>query len=383
MSNGFDWVPFYEEMANKLLAFRTDQPALVRVLQTSGVGGLQDQDPEGTWVALTEMDPFTFLTLLNKQSHAKRTQILEKVASQLGISAPVPTGFLGIPKADARQAWLFPYRFERNQGDVDKLWNLYEAVRSTKPLSEDVFAAAQSVKYTGHAKLTQAIFRAAPKRFFPVDKQTIGYLAGLRLPSTFNSAKEFQEICKLVSQRVSKPLYEQSHDAWYANQKQPNNEAEYQKIALQRAAKSTVLVEPSGGVPVPKIRKSGVGNAGYQRNPSVAATALVLADFKCEVDPRHQTFLSNAKGKPYVEAHHLIPFSNQANYAVSLDVTANIVALCPNCHRLMHHGQSHAKKQFLHSLLRIRKAKLAEKGLKIGESELMRLYSGDLLDEDS
>jgi len=383
MSNGFDWVPFYEEMAAKLLGFRSDQQALVRVLQTSGVGGLQDQDPKGTWVALTEMDPFTFLTLLNKQSHVKRTEILKMVGSQLGISATVPTSFLGIPKADARQAWLFPYRFERKQGDVDKLWDLYEAVISTKPLSEDVFAAAQTVKYTGHAKLTQAIFRAAPKRFFPVDKQTTGYLAGLRLPSTFSTAREFQEICKLVSQRVSKPLYEQSHDAWYANQRHPNSEAEYQKIALQRAAKSTVLSEPSGGVPVPKLRMYGDGSVGYQRNPSVAATALGLAAFRCEVDPQHLTFVSNAKGKPYVEAHHLIPFSNQANYAVSLDVTANVVALCPHCHRLMHHGQFNAKKQYLQTLLRVRKVRLAEKGLTISESELLKLYRGELLDEDS
>lgn len=384
MSDGFDWVPFYDEMAAALLDYRGRQPELVQILKDSGVRGLADQNPKGKSVDLTEIDPFTFLALLNKQSHPERAKALAGVKQRLGIRATAPLGFLGIPKADPRQAWLFPYRFERNADDVSKLWDLYEAVMSGKKISEAVFAAARNVKYVGKAKLTQAIFRAAPRRFFPVDGQTVSYLAGLRLPNEFSSANEFQAICSQVTKRVAKPLYEQSHDAWFLNQpKKPNAEGAYQAKVLAEAVKEKPVSENAGGVSVPKVKRAGITGSGFQRNPSVAASALRLADFKCEINAGHQTFISNAKGKPYVEAHHLIPFGNQGGYQFSLDVTANIVALCPNCHRLLHHGKKSDKAREIATLFARRRDRLLEKELKISETELMRLYRGDLLEEDA
>ncbi|WP_445286519.1 HNH endonuclease [Variovorax atrisoli] len=384
MSDGYDWVPFYDEMARALLAYRGKQTALITILKDSGVRGLEDEDPEGSPVELTEIDPFTFLALLNKQSHPQRAKVLERIKPRLNISAAVPTGFLGIPKAEARQTWLFPYRYERNADDVSKLWDLYETVLSGNKVSEEVFAAARTVKYTGTSKFTQAIFRAAPTRFFPVDKQTISYLAGLRLPSEFSSAREFQDICASVAKRVAKPLYEQSHDAWLLNQrKKPSAEAQYQQKVMAAAAKNTTVTEGAGGVRLPKVKKAGLSGGGFQRDPNIAASALKLADFKCEINAEHKTFISRAKGKPYVEAHHLIPFSSQGGFKFSLDVTANIVALCPNCHRLLHHGNNSDKAKEIAALFARRRARLREKELKISETELMKLYRGDLLEEDA
>jgi len=384
MNNGFDWVPFYDEMARALLAYRGRQPELVKILQASGVRGLADQNPKGKSIDLTEIDPFTFLALLNKQSHSERAKVLVGVKTHLRIRASVPTGFLGIPKTDPRQAWLFPYRYERKPDDVSKLWDMYEAVLSGKRISEEIFASAREVKYAGKAKLTQAIFRAAPRKFFPVDGQTVTYLAGLRLPNDFSSAKEFQDICVQVAKRVAKPLYEQSHDAWFLNQpKKTNAEAEYQKKVLTASAKKKNIKEKPGGVPIPKVRKTGLKEGGFQRKPDVAALALRQADFKCEIDARHQTFISSAKGTPYVEAHHLIPFGNQGRYEYSLDVTANIVALCPNCHRLLHHGKMADKNKEIARLYEQRKDQLEEKKLKISKAELLKFYHGDLLAEDA
>ena len=292
MGDGFDWVPFFDEMARALLPYRGRQPELIKILKDSGVHGLADQNPKGKLVPLTEIDPFTFLALLNKQLNRERTKVLASVKPGLNIKANVPTGFLGIPKADPRQAWLFPYQFDRDAGDVGKLWDLYEAVLSGKRISEEVFAAARKVKYAGQAKLTQAIFRAAPSRFFPVDGQTVSYLAGLRLPNEFRSAKEFQDICAQVAKRVAKPLYEQSHDAWARNhQKKPNSEAEYQKKVLAAADKDAPTGEVAGGISVPKVKRTGLPTVGFQRNPSVAASALSRADFRCEVDAGHKTCL--------------------------------------------------------------------------------------------
>jgi 5-methylcytosine-specific restriction protein A len=383
MTEGFDWVPFHEEMAQRLRSYRDRQIDLVEILRASGIGGIEDRNKRDEVVDLTEIDPFTFLAMLNKQSAPERTRALVHVKQHLGLAADVPVGFLGIPKADARQTWLFPYLSERNANDVSKLWDLYEAVLSGGQIDEGIFAAARAVKYAGKAKLTQAIFRAAPNRFFPVDGQTVGYLAGLRLANEFDTAKELQEISDQVRRRVAKPLYEQSHDAWLLNHgAHPNAESRYQQKVLDGAARQKPFVEPPGGVLVPKVTKAGLSREVFQRDPNVAAEALRMADFKCEIDPDHQTFISNASGKPYLEAHHLIPFGKQGTFAFSLDVTANIVALCPNCHRLLHHGQEDDKAREISTLFSKRRDRLAEKSLQVSKAKLLALYRGDRLHDD-
>lgn len=140
-------------------------------------------------------------------------------------------------------------------------------------------------------------------------------------------------------------------------------EIQYQKAVLESAAQinaSTPYIEPPGGIPIPDLKASSV-KAKFQRNPRVAARALHAANHVCEVDPKHKTFISSAKSLPYVEAHHLIPIGYQASYKYSLDVLANIVSLCPMCHKLLHHGKAKDKEAVLIKLLNARSDRLAEK----------------------
>ncbi|WP_454907588.1 HNH endonuclease [Variovorax gossypii] len=385
MKEGFDWVPFYEEMARRLLAYRNRQAQLVAILAASGVRGLADQNPKKRSIPLTEIDPLTFIALVNKQSHSERVKILTIIKKKLGIKAPVPTQFLGIPSTNARQSWLFPYKFERSVGDIGKLWDLFEAVMSSQPLTDKVMADAQTVKYAGHAKLTQAIFRAAPSRYFPVDGQTIRYLFRLKIPSTFRSATEYQTICQMVAKIDARPFYEQSYLAWKQNRDSaPTAEEQYQSEVQREAANAQPLEDEPGGEPIPPLKKkTAPSTEGYQRDARVAGVALVNADYKCEIDPSHQTFTARAGKKPYLEAHHLIPFSNQRFFTVSLDVIANVVALCPNCHRLLHHGTQKEKTKYIRALFAERADRLEEKELSISSADLLRFYSGNVLDEDA
>jgi 5-methylcytosine-specific restriction protein A len=134
-------------------------------------------------------------------------------------------------------------------------------------------------------------------------------------------------------------------------------------------------------VPIPaKINKGE--STGYKRDPEVAAAALKKANFKCEIDHDHETFTSNATKLPYVEAHHLIPMSKQSNFKVSLDVTANIAALCPMCHRLLHHGMIGNKKKHILSLLEQRTDRLKEKKIELDGRELLGYYHNPLLGDD-
>jgi len=143
---------------------------------------------------------------------------------------------------------------------------------------------------------------------------------------------------------------------------------------------SEVKKGPMGPEPVPPS-PGGDAAGGYSRSPSVALRALEKANFKCEIAPAHNTFVSSAKDRPYVEAHHLVPVCRQSDYPWSFDVDENVVALCPHRHKLLRHGRPTEKNSFLKQLFLERKRGLNEKGILLNEQTLLDYYSGDLLEE--
>lgn len=68
------------------------------------------------------------------------------------------------------------------------------------------------------------------------------------------------------------------------------------------------------------------------------AQAKGLCNHHCQIDESHITFRTASTGKNYVEGHHIIPLSCQNEFEYSLDVLANIIVLCPNCHRKLHYS---------------------------------------------
>jgi 5-methylcytosine-specific restriction protein A len=90
-------------------------------------------------------------------------------------------------------------------------------------------------------------------------------------------------------------------------------------------------------IPAIKPEKVIGSRTSYKRNVDKAKKCILLANYKCEIDNNHKSFVSK-NGNPYMEAHHLIPLSTQEYFEYSLDVDANIICLCPNCHKKLHHG---------------------------------------------
>lgn len=94
----------------------------------------------------------------------------------------------------------------------------------------------------------------------------------------------------------------------------------------------------------------------------------------CEVDINHLTFLSPITRRNFVEAHHLIPISSQEKFEYSLDVPGNIISLCPNCHREIHHGKIFNKKEMIQLLYNKRNESLKLFGITIDLDKLVNVY---------
>ena len=96
------------------------------------------------------------------------------------------------------------------------------------------------------------------------------------------------------------------------------------------------LLRTRGRLPKP----SGEHNPGrrtretpyYQRDPAVVAWLRQEANGVCECCDAPAPF-TKPDGEPYLEVHHLRRLADGGS-----DTVENAVAICPNCHREIHHG---------------------------------------------
>lgn len=143
----------------------------------------------------------------------------------------------------------------------------------------------------------------------------------------------------------------------------------------QKDINNASLIDIKDEPEVPRKPKEKGKKKNYPRNVNRAKLALYRADYQCEIDDNHKTFISKSSKESYVEAHHLIPFKVQVDIDYNLDVTHNIISLCPNCHRKIHFGFFEDKKEMLKTLYNKHILGLETVHLDIGLDSLYSIYS--------
>ena len=182
----FDWVDFYKEFAAKLLQFRNNRSKLVEnVVKIYDITGLQMPTLE-KGNQLVDMDPFTVFGLFNKNSMKKenRVKILSAIAEIFNISAPVPTSFDSIPVLNSQNATFYYFVDERDESDIDDLWELFSAALAyaSEPTAENrtkfskYFDLTINKKGNGNSKITMGIYWIAPDVFLNLDRRNIWYI---------------------------------------------------------------------------------------------------------------------------------------------------------------------------------------------------------------
>ncbi|WP_419775355.1 hypothetical protein WJ437_02700 [Ignavigranum ruoffiae] len=113
--------------------------------------------------------------------------------------------------------------------------------------------------------------------------------------------------------------------------------------------------------------------AVFARNKNFSEVAKRQAQWQCEVNLNHSTFIMES-GVPYMESHHLLPMYTQIYYKYSVDFPDNIVCLCPNCHRKLHYGLYKEKIELIEKLYSSRKDKYKQFGIDLTLKELLEYY---------
>jgi len=126
-------------------------------------------------------------------------------------------------------------------------------------------------------------------------------------------------------------------------------------------------------IKIPKLKV--VETVHYTRNQIISTHAIEAANYQCENHAEHKTFTSASTNKPFMEGHHLIPMKKQSEFDVSLDVYANIICLCPICHRLLHYGIVSEKEYLADKLFENRQIRLIHSGIDISRNDFKKLIS--------
>lgn len=158
-------------------------------------------------------------------------------------------------------------------------------------------------------------------------------------------------------------------------QKQASTTAHAQYLSSVSSSHVTAQQSPHTPQPAPAPKRASGGKPRYTASPSIGKGALQKAGYICE-NCGNGTFIARSTGNNFMEPHHLIPISCQGNYSVTIDITSNLICLCPNCHSKIHYGQKTDIEAMLKKFLSLRKTDLKNYGgIDIDEATLLAYYN--------
>ena len=213
--NNYAWVEFYSELATKLLEYTNDRQTLIVKLQnvyTTIDMKLPKLEKDNI---LRDIDPFTIFGLFNKGiTKENRIKIIKGIANEFSILAEVPERFDGIPVLNNQKATFYYFIGDREEQDIDNLWNLFEAAQKYAD-DPSVENKATFIKYYDTClqqkgirwNITMGLYWIRPYKFINLDSTNREFIRNSKnMPNRFivsleglkqvPSGEKYQKICE-------------------------------------------------------------------------------------------------------------------------------------------------------------------------------------------
>lgn len=187
MISVIEWMPFYIELADKLLEFKQDRETLLSLLHKL----FQDVGMKSPFMEknmpMSDVDPFTVFGCFNKGiTNANRIKTLQGFKKAFSVNAKVPTNFDGIPVLNNMMSVFFAFKNDprRKPKDIDNLWDLFcvavdYADAPTEEKKEQFIQAFDLAKeqFGVRWNITMGLFWIRPYSFINLDERNRQYLA--------------------------------------------------------------------------------------------------------------------------------------------------------------------------------------------------------------
>lgn len=233
MDKAYEWVPFYETLADKLLEYNDKRSELFELMKN-----LASQQPLMKYLQLDledrwgprnhKIDPFSVMSVLNRGiTNENRTKLAEVFANAFKVTLPVPTNFNGIPTLNNINSFF-------GEG-IDELWDLFvSAIKSaeTNTFTDDfknAFEKAIAIKGNGFASITIGLFWIRPNVFMPLDTYSRKFVFeryGIVVPKGDFSGDDYVEFLNTLKNKINEDspnltFPDLSYNAWSKKGKNP------------------------------------------------------------------------------------------------------------------------------------------------------------------
>ena len=216
--NQFDWIPFYEEFADKLLAYKDNRQELIeKIKQVYEVTGIKlptlERNENGD-NEIVDIDPFTTFGLFNKGiTNANRVKIITAIKDLFEVSSPVPTYFDGIPVLNNQMATFYWFGNGRGEHDIDNLWDVFDYAialsKSDSPELREKFSDSFNTSLSQKGvkwNLSMGLYWIRPNRFLNLDSRNRWFIinndslpesvvAKVRILKSMPEAEAYLAIC--------------------------------------------------------------------------------------------------------------------------------------------------------------------------------------------
>ena len=219
----FTWIPFYTEMAEKLLKYKDNRDELVKIvygMDRQFVNYIKDDAGND----YPDIDPFSVFAIFNRKiTDERRKDICQYFKNVLELDSDIPEDFDSIPVMNPLLS-VFVWR-EDISTEIQPIWDLYSIVFENNYNSEkfleyfNIVRNQRGIKWT----LTMALYWIRPYEFMPLDSNSREYLQKIGI-NVFDekdlNGQNYLDLCELIKDKIAnneikeKSIPEISNNAW-------------------------------------------------------------------------------------------------------------------------------------------------------------------------
>lgn len=210
-NKSFSWIPFYQELADKLLEYKDKRENLVQFVYSLGDCSSFIKKDDGSEVE--DIDPFTAFAVFNRQiGDAKRVKIAKSFKDYFSVIAEVPDDFFGIPVMNNQQSTFF-YR-QTSSEQIPLLWDLFEAElnddTSKLIVAFDGLQKFQGIKWN----LTIGMYWIRPYSYMPLDELSRNYLTKIGIDvfkETDINGQNYLSLLNTIKKKIENNEIDEKH----------------------------------------------------------------------------------------------------------------------------------------------------------------------------